>query len=291
MKLFRLPPVVKKFLSQEHVTCWFSSRELLLSWEKKKKQISLTSDSGFSGGQIHDFERAVATLIRVLAEEGATVGDPLVLRTVTVFVSSVSSPLERDLVRRVFQKVGFLKVSLVSYATAVRSFAQRQSFKSGVGIYVGHDVSEGTIFSPEHQVTVPLHSSLIEHQHAIMQYVREHHSLEISPEAAFQLYETLGKKVDPGSHILRGRALQSQQVETKTLTAAQMQTLADFFRARLGRDLQPLTTSSLWSAVSPDSWVIVGDAFLNRCVQEIYQTETVFLRSEFDMIQGVTWLS
>lgn len=287
----RLPKVMDRFFAKEHLTCWFSSRELLLSWDKKKKRVTLTAAAGFSGGQIHDFDLAVATLSQVCQQEGIRIGEPMTRSAATVFVSATSSPLERSLIRRVFQKAGFRKVSLVSYATALRSFAERQALHTGVGIYVGNDVSEGLVFSPENQVISLFHYSLLDTQQDVTKFLRENQKIEVSPEAARQLYSALGKKKEQTAQVVRGRNIQNQQIETRTLTAAEMEKLSQFFREKLGRELQPLISMPLFAAANPSHWVIVGDAFLNYSVQELYQAETLFLHSEFDVIQGVQWLS
>lgn len=287
----RLPKAVDRFFAREHVTCWFSSQELLLSWDKKKKRVPLTSAAGFSGGQIDRFDEAAATLEQVCQQEGIRVGEPLTLVAVTVFVTSNSSPLERELVRRVFQKAGFRKVSLVSYATALRSFAERQALHTGVGIYVGTDVSEGMVFSPENQVTLLFHYSLLDTQQEVISFLRENQKIEVSAETARQLYSALGKKKDLAPQVIRGRNIQNQQVETRTLPAGELAKLSQLLRDRLKTELQPLVGTPLFAAANPSHWVVIGDGFLNQAVAELYQAETVFLHSEFDVIQGVTWLS
>lgn len=287
----RLPKVMDRFFAKTHLTCWFSSQELLLSWDKKKKRVPLTSAAGFSGGQIYQFDAAVATLTQVCEQEGIRVSDPLTLHAATVFVASASSPLEREIVRLVWQKAGFQKVSLVSYATALRTFAQRQALQAGAGIYVGSDVSEGIVFSPENQAVVPLHFSLLETQQDVAQLLRTTQKMEVSPEMARQIYAALGKRKEPTAQVVRGRSIQSQQVETRTFSATDMGKIAEVFREKLTHELEPLTTLPLFTVVNPTHWVVVGDAFLNDFVQEMYQAETVFLHSEFDIIQGVQWLS
>lgn len=291
MKRLRVPAFIENVLSQEHVVCWFSSRELFLSWEKKKKQVPLTGESGFSGGQIHNFDQAVATVEQALSKEEKDGSKSLKIRTLTVFVATASSPLERSLVRRVFQKAGFQKISLVSYATALRAFAERQTVRTGVGVYQGYDAGEAMVFDPESQATVALSGSLSEHSQLLVQYVREHHGLEISFETAEKLYAFLGKKTEPGSFAVRGRALKNQQVETHTLSAAHTGALLAFFEHIFSQELLPLVTHSVFQSISPKQWVVVGDALLNRWVQTTHQAESIFLRSESEMIQGVQWLS
>jgi actin-like ATPase involved in cell morphogenesis len=290
MKPFRLPKAVSALFTHTQAAFWFSSRQLLVLWEKKKKRFQLALEAGFAAGQISNFDQAVTTLGRLCAEAGLQLSQPLTLQTAVVFVATDSSPLERSIVKRVWQKTGFQKVSLVSYATALRAFAQRQAIRTGVGLYIGFDVSEGVVFSPDDQAGVPLGCSLYESAKLMQLLLRERTQLEVSLETAQGLYEGLGKASAVGAQAVRGRNIQTQQIETQTLTSSTISTLKEFFEQRLASALKTLLTSSLFATVYPHHWVVVGDPLLNQLVQTRYQANTVFLHSEFELTQGVQWL-
>lgn len=290
MKLPRLPAKDRLF-HQTHLVCWFSSQALLLSWDTKKQKLPLTAQSGFSGGQIEHVDRAVATLTQALADHLSDTRAPLAVRTATVFVASMSSPLERQLVRRVFQKTGFQKITLVSYATAVRTFAHRQNLQSGIGIYVGADVAEIELFSPENQTTLSLDLSLSTMQHAVAKWLQEETQLEVSAQGALTLYQAVGKKKEPAAQTVRGRNSKKGQVETRTLSATQVGVLREVLRKKIAHELQEAVVLPLFSEVSSQRWIVVGDGFVSHSVEELFQAETLFLPSEFELTQGVTWLS
>jgi hypothetical protein len=290
MKPFRLPKAVSALFTQHQAAFWFSSRQLLVMWEKKKKRFQLALEAGFAAGQISNFDQAVATLGRLCAQAGIKLSQPLSLQTAVVFVATDSSPLERSIVKRVWQKTGFQKVSLVSYATALRAFAQRQAIRTGVGLYVGFDVGEGVVFSPDDQAGVPFGCSLHESAKLMQLQLRERAQLEVSLETAQALYEGLGKALAASAQMVRGRNIQTQQIETQTLTGSTINELKDFFEQILVTALKPLLAASLFATVDPHHWVVVGDPLLNQLVQTKYQANTVFLHSEFELTQGVQWL-
>lgn len=290
MQVFRFPEKIRSLFRQERAVFWFSSQELLFWWEKKKKRISLAENSGFSGGQVADVDAATATIARVCEQEGLPAHSFFSVRKATVFIPTESSPLERRVIRRVFQTAGFQKISLVAYTTAIRAFAQRQAIRSGVGIYVGSDVSEGIVFSSKDQQLFSLSHSLSAASTECQRLLREAQQLEVSAETAGKLYAALGKKKEKTAYPIRGRNIQTNQVETRSLTAKDCIALADFFEKKFDQELAPLTASSLFETISPDRWVIIGDELLKTHVQETYTAETVFLSSEQEMIQGVQWL-
>ena len=290
MKLFRLPKAFSAFFSQEKVTFWFSSQELLVVWGRQKKRFPLTNEAGFAHGQVSNFDQAVASLTQICEQEGIRTAAPLAFHTATVFVATGSSPLERRIVRQVFQKTGFQRVNLVSYATAIRAFAQRQAIRTGVGLYVGNDVGEGVVFTPTDQEGISFNHALISAGREIQFFLREDQKIEVSLETAQQLYTALGKKKEPGTYIVRGRDIQTQQIETKTMNIAAISKIRDFFAQKLIREVRPLMTLPLFTQANPNHWVIVGDALLNQIVQTEYQVNTVFLHSELELIQGVQWL-
>lgn len=119
--------------------------------------------------------------------------------------------------------------------------------------------------------------------------MRELHKIEVSSEAAGDLYAVLGKRTAT-THLIRGRDIRTHQVETQSLKVKDLAQLAEIFEQKLSQELEILTTGSLFGAVNPDQWVVIGDALLNRLVQEQYGATTVFLSSELEMIQGVQWL-
>jgi actin-like ATPase involved in cell morphogenesis len=290
MKLPRLPKALSSFLTVQQSTFWFSSQEVLVLWQNQKQRFPLPESAGFSGGQVSDFQQAAETLSRICEEAGMAARHPLALQTATVFVATGSSPLERKIVKRVFQKAGFQRVTLVSYATALRAFAQRQAIRSGVGLYVGNDVSEAAVFSPADQDGVSLEHSLHAAAEKIQFFLREKHKIEVSVQAAQQLYGQLGRKESLSSHTLRGRSIAQQQVETITLKSADLQTLTTLFRQHLAQELLLLLARPLFRKIQPQHWVVVGDPLLNLFVQQEYKANTVFLQSEFELIQGVKWL-
>lgn len=291
MKLFQLPKLVSAFFSQEQAVFWFSSQEMLLVWQKKKKRLPLTAEAGFARGQVNHFDWAVATVTRLCEQENIRTTHPFSFHAAVVFVSTASSPVERKIIRRVFQKAGFQKVTLVLYATAMRAFAQRQAIRTGLGIYVGNDVSEGIVFSPKDQAGMSLKHSLLEASQEIQLLLREEQKLEVSLETARGLYELMGRRKEINTHVMRGRSIQTQQVETRTLKQSVIETTRAFFQQKLLRELQPLLTTPLFAETQPNHWVIIGDALLNQLVQDEYQVNTVYLHSEFELIQGVQWLS
>lgn len=290
MKLFNLPLSINRFLEKKQFVFWFSSTQLFFSWDKKKKQISLNTDAGFLAGQIADEQQAVRTLTEALTKEGINSDHPLAKHTATVFVTTASSPLERDITRRVFKKAGFVKVSLVTYATALKSFAERQNIHTGVGFYFGSDVSEAIVFSPKEQAAFSLNYSLMDIQSDLRQLLRERQRIEVSLQAARKLYLSLGKNNQSTIHNIRGRNIQTQQVETRTLVGSDLEKIRAFFQTKLVEELRVLIFSSLFEEINPDHWVVVGDGFLNDFVQQKYQAKTLFLKSEIEMIQGVEWL-
>jgi len=294
MKLFRLPRFAQQFTSQlfdkKQCVCWFSSQQLFLLWDGKKRQLPLNTQAGFAAGQINDEQQAVNTLAQILEKEGLHGGGPLAQHSATVFIATGSSPLERSITRRVFQKAGFSKVSLVAYATAIRAFAQRQDIQAGVGCYFGDDLSEAVIFSPDEQATFNLEYSLGTVRVALQRLLREKQQLEISAESARKLYLSLGKKNPAAKHVIRGRNIQTQQVETRTLSNQDLGAIDSFFQTQLRQELQVVTAAALFETINPDHWIVVGDGFINDFVQQTYQAKTVFLRSAVEMIQGVQWL-
>ena len=203
MQVFGLSKLVGAFFSSEQAVFWFSSQEILMAWQKRKKRLPLTAQSGFAHGQIDHVEWAVRTVTGLCEQEGIQVNQPFAFHTAVVFVATASSPVERKITRRVFQKAGFQKVTLISYATALRAFAQRQAIHTGVGLYVGTDVSEQVVFSPKDQEGMPLKHSLLEASHDIQLLLREELKLEISPETARELYALLGRRKEVNSHVVK----------------------------------------------------------------------------------------
>ncbi|HCR81624.1 MAG: hypothetical protein UX28_C0003G0105 [Candidatus Pacebacteria bacterium GW2011_GWA1_46_10] len=290
MKLLRVPKFITAFFSQEQAVFWFSSQELLFIWRKKKRRLLLTHHAGFTHGQVSDFHEAVTTITSTGEQEGLTTTQPFVFRAAVVFVATDSSPLERKVVREVFQKAGFQKVTLVSYATAMRAFGERQAIHTGLGLYVGSDVGEGVVFSPQDQAGVVLAHSLLAADHEIQLFLREEGKIEVSLETARELYQLMGRRKEIQSHVVRGRSIQTQQVTTLALKASMVETLREFFTQQLMRELQPLMALPLFVQAQPNHWVVIGDAFLNQLVQEKYQVNTVYLHSEFELIGGVQWM-
>jgi hypothetical protein len=288
MKNLKLPKFVSALFHQERVVFWFSSREIFLSWDKRKKQLDLPANSGFADSQIADVDQAAATIAQVLAAEGIVVNQPLGLHKATIFISTASSPLERKLIKQTFKKAGFQRLSLIAYSTALRSFAERQAIRSGIGFYFGHDLSEAMVFSPEEQQSFAVDYSSLLVKQDLQHFLRENYRLETSSEVAAKVYEALAKS--DTAQAVRGRNIQTQQLETKTLSAAELEKIASFFKTKLRQELQVLINSSLFQHHQPDQWVIVGDPFLNKFVQQTYQAKTLFLHSELEMIQGVEWL-
>lgn len=290
MKVFHLPEKMKSLFAQEQAVFWFSSQELFFWWDKKKKKIPLPHNSGFLGGQVADLSTASETITYVCQQEGLSGSSFLSLRKATVFISAASSPLERQIVRRAFQSAGFQKISLVAYTTALRAFAERQAIRSGAGVYIGNDVSEAVVFSPNDQQLFSLSYSLSVAHAECQRLLRQTQQLEISMETAEKLYSTLGKKKEKMTFPIRGRNIQTNQIETRSLATKDMMVFVSHFEKKLAHELTTLTASPLFGTLNPDHWVIVGDELLNAIVQEKHATETVFLASEQEMIQGVQWL-
>lgn len=289
MSALRLPALANRLLEKQQVVCWFSSQQLLLTWDNKKQQLPLTSEAGFAAGQISDEQQAVTTLTEVLAKEGLHSNKPLAQYTATVFVSSASSPLERAIIKRVFHKAGFNKVSLIAYATALRAFAERQQLHTGVGFYFGYDISEGLVFADDQQAVFSLDYNLSDVQVSLQQLLRETQQLEISTATAQKIYASLAKPAQQANQAVRGRNIQTQQVETRMLTAKDLEKINHFFHTKLRQELQLLTSAALYQATSPEHWLVVGDGFLGNFVQQEYQAKTMLLKSEVELIQGVRW--
>ena len=51
MQRFILPKIKSSIFEKEHGVFWFSSKELLLIWDKKKKSLFLPVGSGFADGR------------------------------------------------------------------------------------------------------------------------------------------------------------------------------------------------------------------------------------------------
>ena len=203
LKLGQLTSKVTGLFPKQQVVFWFSSRELLVSYQQRKKRITLDKNSGFALGQINDQAQAVSTISEVLHQAKLLGDNPLKQLTATVFVSSTSSPLERSIIKKTFRQAGLSKVSLVTYATALRSFASRQNMQAGVGIYVGQDLGEALVFSPQDQAVFSLDYSLQQVVQELQSLLREQQKLEVSLEAAMELYLALAKQ--PSNYTIRGR--------------------------------------------------------------------------------------
>lgn len=271
-------------------TWWFSSQELWVAWGKRKQRLALPANSGFSEGQIASITPAVATVTAAAEAANLPISQPLASQAATVFVSAHSSPVDRRLTREVFQKVGFSQVNLVAYTTALHAFAQRQAIRIGVGIYVGSDLSEGLAFSPKDQETFQLDHSFGQIETGLKALLREQHQLEITSASARQLYLQFGKRGELETYVVRGRNVKDSQITTLTLKTKALSALRQWCGKQITDKLNQALSGPLFTAAEPNHWVIVGDAFLNKMAQETYQANTIFLQSEFELIQGVQWL-
>lgn len=276
--------------TKRQVTIWYSSQELFFAWDGQKRHLPLTSESGFAAGQISQVDQAVATLTDMVKEINHGQSSPFSLLAATVFLPTSSSPLEKKITRQVFSQAGFQTVNLMSYLTALTTFAQRQSIRVGAGVYVSPDLSEGFVYSPQEQESIVLHHSLLKSAQLVKELIGEQIKLEISTATAQQLYLKIGRQNAAFSQVIRGRSTTDQQVATKHLSEKIIGDLRMNLEREVDGALKPLLSLPLLVSANPQHWLIVGDGLVNQVLQAKYQLNTVFLQSAPEVIQGVQWL-
>ncbi|MFH2118400.1 MAG: hypothetical protein ABII10_01540 [Candidatus Paceibacterota bacterium] len=290
MQHFVLPRIKLPTFKKEHGVFWFSSKELLLIWNEKKKRLSLPVGSGFADGQVADLDAATNTIIKLCEIIGLKTAGSLTWQSATVFAPTLSSPLERKIIKQAFQKAGFQKINLVTFATALKTFSQRQAMYEGVGLYLGEDVSEAVLFSQQEQLSLSFNYLKKTAYQVIQESLQNEASLTVSQETVIKLYEALGQNPDIQSFVLRGKNIRNQQVATLALTKGQLRGIADLLQKNLELAWHQLTSNNLFTDHNLDQWLVVGDAFVYHFIQERTVSQTLFLHSELEIIQGVRWL-
>jgi actin-like ATPase involved in cell morphogenesis len=250
----------------------------------------LPIDSGFAKGQVADLEKAAGTVMDLVSSTAFKKTGPLAWHSATVFVPTMSSPLERKIIKNTWQRAGFQKVNLVSYATALRSFAERQTMRAGVGLYLGDDLSEAVLFTTKDQVTLSFAYQKSAVAQIMQNFLHREVSLQISQETVDKLYQALGQNPDLKAMVVRGKNIQDQQVVSVSLTDKQLALIAKLLRQSLSRAWLQLTSHQLFVNENIDQCLVVGDAFAYHFVQEQAAAQTLFLHSELELIQGVQWL-
>ncbi|OGJ37208.1 MAG: hypothetical protein A2383_03280 [Candidatus Pacebacteria bacterium RIFOXYB1_FULL_39_46] len=289
MQRFILPKIKSSIFEKEHGVFWFSSKELLLIWDKKKKSLFLPVGSGFADGQVADVDVAAHTVIKLCEMIGLSAASFFIWQSATVFVPTLSSPLERKIIKQVFQKAGFQKINLVTFATALKTFAQRQAIREGVGLYLGDDVSEAVIFSQQEQLSLNFDYLKKSAYQTIRELLQSEVALTVSQDSVAKLYQALGQNLEIQSFVLRGKNIQNQQVVTLSLSRKQLKTIIDLLQKNLELAWRRLTANNLFTNHNLDQWLVVGDAFVYHFMQKQQVAQVLFLHSELEIIQGVEW--
>ncbi|HEX9817352.1 MAG TPA: hypothetical protein VGA89_00430 [Patescibacteria group bacterium] len=287
--LLKLSKLGNNFFKQKHGVFWFSSRELVMIWQNKKKRYPLPIPAGFATGQVADLNQAADTIAKLCYSTDPKSTSPFSVQSATVFVASVSSPLERQITRKAFQQAGFQKVNLLTYSTALKTFAARQAIHTGVGLYIGWDVSEAVVFTASDQQSFTFNWQKADQEQEIAEFLQLEHSLAISPLMVSRLYQAIGQNIKLQSFSVRGKSLQTQQVMTLTLTSEQLKTLRARLETNLKRAWRQLTINQLFTTTALSAWLVVGDPFVYHFIQEQAE-KSLFLHSELELIQGVQWL-
>lgn len=289
-KLFRLPYFGKSFFQQQQALFWLSGQEILAVFGKKRKKYSFSFDTGFEEGGVADFEKARATLTKLCEENDFSFRSPWHSQKATIFLPTGVSPLERSIVRKVFQSVGFSQVNLRRYATAFRGFLAKQNEEKGVFVYMGQATSEVGIFSASHQQSLRIPFSLKEIQEYIASYFREKHFFEISQEACSQIYQELGKQQEKFSLVVRGRNTRTSEIETKAVAFTHVESLFLVLKQKVMQEVTSVMNDPLFREVHPEKWTVLGDTFFPFCAHEAAEAKVLLLQSEFDLMQGIEWL-
>jgi hypothetical protein len=292
MKLNFLPKFTNfsdVFSKHEHSVFWFSSRELILVRGNKKKHLALAANSGFADGQVADLGPAVANIKRLYLAAGLKTTSPLDRHSATVFVPTDSSPLERQIIRQAFGQADFQKTNLLDIATALKTFASRQAVNTGVGLYLGQDLSEAVAFTATDQQSFTFNFKKTALKHRMIEFIQNENSLAVSWEMIDKLYETLGQNPELSSYVVRGKNIRDQQVMTLTLSGQQLAAIKALLQQNLKQAWRQLLANKIFTTESLDLWLVVGDPFVYQFMQ--HQVDKIlFLHSELELIQGVQWL-
>lgn len=290
MRKLAIPKVFNSNVDRHSQTLfWINGQSIFVVAGKKRHTHKLTSVTGFKESKVDDFELAFKTIKRVCKDNNINVGGLFSKNKAIVFIPTESSPIEKSLIKDVFQKVGFLNVDLLKYETAFRAFLAKQDYEGSTFVYVGNELSEIGVFDKSVQQSFVIYFSLKEAIEEVVHFFREKHLFELSEDVALNVYQELGIQGDKFSLVVRGRSSRTQELQTNSFSFKDLEPLFSFLQKKIAKELDSVIQNNIFKQIAPDRWVILGDDFFKRYLNT-FGEKSLKLKSEFDLMQGVEWL-
>jgi actin-like ATPase involved in cell morphogenesis len=268
---------------------WINGQSIFVVAGKKRHTHKFTSPTGFKEGKVDDFDLAYKTIKGICKDDSLKIGGLFSKNKVTIFIPTDSAPIEKNLVKDLFKKVGFFDVDLLKYETAFRAFLAKQDYENATFVYVGHELAEIGVFGKSSQQSFIIYFSLKEAIEEIIYFFREKHLFELSEDVALNIYQELGQQGDKFSLVIRGRSSRTQELQTNPFSFKDLEPLFSFLQKKIAKEMDSIIQNNLFKQIAPDKWVVLGDDFFKRYL-DTFGEKSLKLKSEFDLMQGVKWL-